>query len=254
MNAPKVIKLPANWHISRAGQKIQIIVAHDTERPTDASNSIAYLQRGGALPDGSDRGVSIHALIELDGTIYEMVADELGANHAGYSKITLGNVTYAKDAKYNVNHISLGFELEYTKAPSNDPYPQQQLLSMGWWINQKRALHGQIPIVLHATIDTQGKTDTRNLSVETIEYWCIQAALITPNVKPTPEQPQMYKVRVSQVIYTDRSLSSPLAGSDLEPLMLIAGQNILIGDITGDWAWLRDGRGFVPVNILRKVS
>src|SRR5258706_14697939 len=98
---PTIIRKAANWSSPRNGQPIRCIIAHDTERKNDDSNSISYLQRGGSSLDGSDRKVSIHALIEPDGTIYQMVTDRLAANHAGYGTLTIDNFTFSKDAKYN---------------------------------------------------------------------------------------------------------------------------------------------------------
>lgn len=249
---PTIITLPANWTTARQGQAIKCIVAHDTERPTQDSNSIKYLQRGGSAVDGSDRKVSIHVLIEPNGTIYEMVTDALGANHAGFSQLTLNGVTYSKTAKYNVNQISLGFELEYTKAPYNAPYPVEQLLSMGWWIYQKRMLYGNLPIYRHGDIDTQGKTDPRGLSVTEIEHWVTKASLMLEGI-PTPEKPIMYRFKVPQVVYTDRSITSRFAGAANTPVVYQSGVNVPIGDITGDWAWIATGVGFVPVTTLVKV-
>lgn len=245
---PTTIVLPANWSTSRQGQPIRCIVAHDTERPNNNTNSIKYLQRGGSAADGSDRKVSIHGLIEPNGDIYEMVADVLGANHAGFSKLTIAGVTYSKTSKYNVNQISLGFELEYTKAPYHQPYPEAQLLSMGWWINQKRDQWGQIPIYRHGDIDTTGKTDPRGLSVAEIEHWCIRAMQITTTPFPTPDNPHAYVMKVPQVVYTDRSIASPFAGTHDAPVVLNAGEVVMVGDLTGDWLWLRDGIGFIPKN------
>lgn len=249
---PKIIKLAANWSTSRENQPILCIVAHDTERGNDNSNSIKYLQRGGELPDGSDRKVSIHALFEPNGDMYEMVHDSLAANHAGYGTLTINGKTYSKDARYNVNQISLGFELEYTKAPYNKPYPEPQLLSMGWWVRQKRNLYGSIPILRHATVDATRRTDTRNISVAELEHWVTKADMVTYTV-PTPDNPIAYKVVVSQVVYTDRKLSSNFAGTRNIPTVLKQGETIMIGDITDDWAWLVNGIGFVPKNTLVRV-
>lgn len=248
---PKITRLAANWSTSRENQLIQCIIAHDTERSSDSENSIKYLQRGGSLSDGSDRKVSIHTLIEPNGDHYEMVHDSLAANHAGYGTLTLNGKTYSKDARYNVNQISLGFELEYTKAPYNKPYPEPQLLSMGWWIRQKRLLYGNIPVLRHADVDPKRRSDTRNISVEEIEHWVTKADTVTYSV-PTSDRPLAYRMLVSQVVYTDRSLSSPFAGG-MVPVVLLSGVTVMIGDITGDWAWLVSGAGFIPKNTLTKV-
>ncbi len=246
---PTINLLAANWSTSRMGQPIQCIIAHDTERPNDNSTSIAYLQRGGELPDGSDRKVSIHALIEPDGTIYRMVLDQLAANHAGYGTLTINGKTYSKDSRYNVNQISLGFELEYTKAPYKGSYPTEQLLSMGYWIYIWRKQYGNLPIYRHADIDPIRRSDTRNLSVTEIEHWVTKATMLIDDV-PTPDNPLMYRFIVPQVVYTDRSLSSKFAGTALSPVVMTSGARVPIGDITDEWAWIATGAGFVPTNTL----
>lgn len=249
---PNLIIKPANWSTARNNCTIQCIIAHDTERPNDNSNSIAYLQRGGELSDGSDRKVSIHALIEPNGDIYVMVTDHLAANHAGYGTIALNGVTYSPTAKHNVNQVSLGFELEYTKAPYNTPYPEQQLLSMGWWIYQKRLQYGSIPVVRHADVDAKRRKDTRNLSVIEIEHWVTKAANLLNNI-PTPDKPITCRFIVPQVVYTERSITSRFAGTLNAPLVMQAHTEVLIGDITDDWAWLSLGWGFVPASTVVKI-
>lgn len=249
---PTMIKKAANWSTSRDNCTIQCIIAHDTERPNDDSNSIEYLQRGGSLADGSDRKVSIHALIEPTGTIYVMVTDYLAANHAGYGTVTLNGVTYSPTAKHSVNQVSLGFELEYTKAPYNKPYPEQQLLSMGWWIYQKRLAYGNIPVLRHAYVDPKRRTDTRNLTVLEIEQWVQKAANLAQNV-PTADKPLRYRFIVPQVVYTDRNINSRFAGTAHAPVVYQTDATILIGDITNGWAWIITGVGFVPLNTLIKI-
>lgn len=249
---PTIFKLPANWSTTRDNCTIQCIIAHDTERPNDDENSIKYLQRGGSAIDGSDRKVSIHALIQPNGDIYVMVIDPLAANHAGYGTLTLNGVTYSKDTKHNVNQISLGFELEYTKAPYNKPYPQEQLLSMGWWIYQKRLAYGDIPIYRHEDVDPKRRKDTRNISVIEIEHWVDKASMLLNNV-PTIDKPFNYRFIVPQVVYTDRSISSRFAGAANTPVVYQSGVTVPIGDISDDWAWIATGVGFVPVSTLIKV-
>lgn len=249
---PTIISEPANWYSSREGQPIKCIIAHDTERPSDASNSIAYLKRGGERPDGSDRKVSIHGLIEPSGDIYEMVPDELAANHAGYGSLWLNGVRYSRTSKHNVNTISLGFELEYTKLPNNKPYPEAQLLAMGWWVHTKRAKHGSIPVYSHAFIDPTRRSDPRNLTIDQIEQWVTRASSLLEAI-PTPQKPINYRLIVPQVVYQAPNVASRFAGSANAPLVLASGQIVPIGELKGDWAWLATGWGFVPKQTLIKV-
>jgi hypothetical protein len=240
---PKITQLPALWSISREEQAIQCIIAHDTERPSNDSNSIEYLRNGGG------REVSIHALIETNGDIYIMVADALGANHAGYGTLTINGVTYSPKHQYSINHISLGFELEYTKAPYNQPYPEVQLLSMGYWLHMKQQQYGKLPIYRHEDVDPSRKHDTRNLSIAEIEHWIDKAAMLLNEV-PTPDNPLMYRFIVPQVVYTERKLGSRFAGTALNPAVMQNNTRMPIGDITDGWAWIATGIGFVPLETI----
>lgn len=246
--------MQANWYSSREDQPILAIIAHDTERPNDNSNSIAYLQRGGALDNGSDRKVSIHVLIAENGDSYQMVSDQQAANHAGYGTLTVNGRTY-KNAKgfYNLNTCTLGFELERTKGTTK-PYPEAQLLSAGYWINLWRDRHGaNLALYRHAEVDPTRRSDPTGLTIATLEDYAKKAARLMAEV-PTPEKPLQYRMLVPQVVYTARLLGSRFA-SDAKgkPFVIDSGVEVPIGDITGDWAWIATGIGFVPVNTIKKV-
>jgi N-acetyl-anhydromuramyl-L-alanine amidase AmpD len=162
--SPKITQLPYNWSNSRGKQPIVAIVAHGTV----GTDSRAYLSRGGDLPDGSDRKVSIHALIQKDGTIYRYVPDHLGANHAGFGTMP------APWQNIPVNQCTLGFELENLQN-GKDPYTDTQLLAMGWLINDWRRQHGALALLRHADIDPTRRADPVSLSVADMERWCVRA-------------------------------------------------------------------------------
>lgn len=159
---------PANWSTNREGAAIVAIIAHNTV----GVDSRAYLKRGGDRPDGSDRKVSIHVLIQKDGTIYRYLEDTRGANHAGYGMMP------APHQAINPNRCTLSFELENASDGISkfEPYPEAQLLSMGWQINDWRRLHGPLPIYRHRDIDPTRRKDPVSLSVRQIEEWCTKAA------------------------------------------------------------------------------
>lgn len=164
--SPEIIQLPYNWFSSRNGQAIVAVVVHGTA----GRDSRAYLSRGGDLPDGSDRKVSIHALIQKPGDkIYRYVPDERGANHAGFGAMP------APWVGINPNLCTLGVELENLQ-DGKDPYTDSQLLSLGWWINDARRLHGALRIIRHADIDPTRRKDPVGLTVAAIESWCVKAA------------------------------------------------------------------------------
>ena len=167
---------PARWQSSRDGAPIVAIIAHGT----GGTDSRKYLQRGGDLPDGSDKKVSIHVLIQKDGTIYRQVDDARTANHAGgvlvggvfSSVLTVAGQTYRGQ---QVNRHTLGFELENLQN-GKDPYTDAQLWSMGWQIARWRARYGQLPLFRHATVDPTRRRDPYNLTVATMELWARRAA------------------------------------------------------------------------------
>lgn len=234
---PKIEQLPYNWWTDRAGQAIVAIIAHGTV----GTDSRAYLSRGGDLPDGSDKKVSIHALIQKSGDpIYRYVPDERGANHAGY-----GTMPYPWTG-INPNKCTLGFELENLQNGA-DPYPDTQLMAMGWLINAWRATWGHLPIYRHADIDPSRRSDTVGLTVGQIEEWCVKAA--QQSGKPGAG---MYRVRHTQAIFEAPEPGAKVALGDTAALY--AGASVDIDEIAhGGWAHLRNGVGFVPSGILTKV-
>ena len=181
---------PARWQSSRDGADIVAMIAHGT----GGTDSRRYLQRGGDLPDGSDRKVSIHVLAQKDGTLYRMVPDERTANHAGgilkngvFSSILTVNGRTFRGSQVNLH--TLGLELENLQ-DGLDPYPEAQLLAMGWQFHRWRQRWGlALPIVRHATVDKGRRTDTVGLTVATMELWVARAA--------AGAESKRYKVKVA---------------------------------------------------------
>ena len=167
------------------------IIAHGT----GGKDSRSTLQHG----DG--RGVSIHALIAKDGTIYQMVPDARGANHAGAptSSFTLNGRTYTGAA---VNVVTLGVELENMQ-DGRDSYPDAQLAAMGWLIAHWRARFGPLPILRHADLDPTRRRDPYQLSVNDMERW---VATVSPPPAPVKKA---YTVR-GLPIYQRQSLDGPV--------------------------------------------
>lgn len=176
MADPPIITYPAaNWS-DRNGQAIVAIVVHGTGGPLKSS-----LQ---ALQTGDGRGVSIHVLIAQDGTLYRMLQDERGANHAGArtSSFTLHGKTYTGGA---VNRTTLGVELVNLQ-DGRDIYPPAQLSSLGWLIAAWRAAYGPLPILRHGDLDPTRRRDPYQLTTNTIEIWAAKAAGATlPPAPPT---------------------------------------------------------------------
>lgn len=216
---PDVVTLSADYWTERGSQSIVAIIAHGT----GGTNSIDTLQHGGG------RKVSAHALITKLGTIYRFVPDARAANHAGAnsSSFKLGGRTYRAAV---VNRATFSFELENLN-DGKDSYPDPQLLSMGWQINQWRIAHGFLPIFRHAEIDPTRKIDPVNLSVEDIERWARRATIAFA--------PLSYRVR-GLPVFQRQDLTGPIA------VYLLPGDRITIDQRYDNGAGHDSlGRGFV---------
>jgi hypothetical protein len=232
-NPPTVLQLPADHSTDRLGQVPVAIVLHGT----GGTDSRATLQHG----DG--RSVSIHALIVKPGAIYRMVPDERGANHAGAStsSFRIGVHTYTGGA---VNRATLGIELENLQT-GHDPYPDTQLLSMGWQIIQWRAKYGPLPILRHGDIDPTRRKDPVGLTVEQIEKWANAATLVYGPPEPLAKR---YRVKPRYVTQRKEDNGPPIV------------RELQSGEIVTADAWytnnrvhLADGSGFCDLADLEQI-
>lgn len=141
------------------------VIAHPADArhhggPWDGAQAIVLHHTGGAnslswLSTSPNSGVSIHALIKKDGTIYRIVPDGQNAWHVGRS--ALGN--YGRGgSKGSCNEICLGIEIE-NWGNGKDEYTAAQYNSIGWQICQWWNKYGDLPVVTHELIDTGGKRD-----------------------------------------------------------------------------------------------
>ncbi len=207
------------------------IVAHGTV----GTDSRAYLSRGGDRPDGSDRKVSIHFLIQKPGSpIYRYVPDDRGANHAGYGRMP------APWTGINPNLCTLGFELENLQN-GHDPYPDEQLLAMGWLINDWRRIHGPLPIFRHAALDPTRRSDTVGLSVEQIEAWCVKAAAYYGGMR--------YKAGVHGAIAQQARRADAPTAKLYQPGEIFEGRGEKAGYVH---AW--DQIGFIPIGHVERLQ
>lgn len=102
------------------------------------------------LTTNPNSNVSIHRLIDQNGDIYKVCDDLTIANHVGYSR--MGNKS--------PNPNALGIEF-VNRNDGADPYEQAQLWSGARQVAEWWGLYGFLPLLAHAQIDTQGKTDPR---------------------------------------------------------------------------------------------
>jgi N-acetylmuramoyl-L-alanine amidase len=103
----KFVDRPSPNFNDRKGQSVQFLVIHDTAMPTTED----ALKR---LTDPTTE-VSAHYVVDEQGTIYRLVAEENRAWHAG--------VSYW-DGKTDLNTTAIGIEIAN---PGEAPYPQAQM-------------------------------------------------------------------------------------------------------------------------------
>lgn len=125
----------------RSMAAIKIMILHATAGPLQSS--LDWLTTNPAS------SVSVHRLIDRDGTIYKLADDDRVCNHVGFSR--MGNTT-------NLNPFSLGIEL-VNRNDGRDPYPHAQLRSTAFQVAEWYGRYGMLPIVSHASVDTKGKSD-----------------------------------------------------------------------------------------------
>lgn len=238
MAPPEIIQLSYNWWSDRDGHAVVAIVAHNTV----GYDSRAYLSRGGDLPDGSDKKVSIHYLIPRSGDrIYKYVPEERGANHAGFGTMPAGF------PQINPNKVTTSYELENASngktgaARVSQAYPDEQLLAMGWLILDIRRRRGPLPVIRHETLDPTRRKDPVGLSIAEIESWCVKAAAHYPPHARYKAGP--YGALAQQ----DRRPDAPTAKYYLpgEPFEVDGELNGYVHD--------RSGIGFVPLGQVVKL-
>jgi len=138
------------YYQSRQGYKITHIVLHDTEGTAEAAESW-FRNPNNPLQS------SAHKIVTDDGNEWNIIPDNLGANHAGYG--TIPGMT-----GINPNLFSLGLEFEYPAYPASPEYSEAQLKKAAEIVKRWAGLY-QIPrtnVYLHKEIDPKRKSDPRN--------------------------------------------------------------------------------------------
>lgn len=159
----QIVDSPARWdHFSpgRTGP-ISVIVIHATA----GRDSLDWLTW--QSPAGKE--VSIHRLIQKDGTIIKIVPDNATAYHAGPSQ----RWQSVQSIDYNMNSVSLGIELENLNTV-DDRYPTAQLMSCGGQVVEWWGLYGFLPVVFHYEIQAN-KTDPRYLTRASLSKFIMDA-------------------------------------------------------------------------------
>lgn len=143
---PTIINHPANGaHYGGVWTGARAICLHHT----GGTNSLDWLSTS------HNSGVSVHALIRKDGLIYRIVPDGQTAWHVGRSAV--GN--FGRNGKAgSPNKCCLGIEIE-NLGNGSDEYTAAQYNSVGWQICQWWNAYGDLPVITHELIDTEGKRD-----------------------------------------------------------------------------------------------
>lgn len=233
---PTIIDHPSLYSVDRAGQLIVAIVVHGTA----GHDSLAYLTT-------NPRSVSVHYLIPRSGdTIYRMVPEARGANHAGAtsSSFSLNGKTYTGAA---VNRATVGIELESMQT-GRDDYTDPQLLALGWLINVLRDRYAAIPLLRHADLDPTRRRDPVNLTRDTMEKWGMSATLVYGLPSPLEPNPMRYRVRPIQI--SQRQIGGPPYAGELAPGDLVEIDIIYANNM----AHLVSGLGFVPISALEPAG
>jgi hypothetical protein len=177
---------PSTIHLSdhashRQGAPLLAIVLHHTA----GTDSLSYLTH-------NDAGVSTHVLIPKDGTLIRMVPDALAAHTVGFSTLGL----YLAGTAHNPNLCTLNIEIE-NRGDGVDPYPEVQVAAVVFQVHTWWATYGFLPVIGHALIDTQGKTDPRGWDWP--RFW--RLALGDTPAPPLPPAPASSPL----TSYTDQS-------------------------------------------------
>jgi hypothetical protein len=116
----KIISRLVSWGFSKSsGRKIDTIIIHSSYNAvgSDPHNVDDIINK-----EYKPNGVSPHYIIGRDGKIYQLVADQNIAYHAGVSKMP--------DGRTNVNNFSIGIEIVETgsESPSSAQYSSLKYL------------------------------------------------------------------------------------------------------------------------------
>jgi len=152
-----------NFGPRRGGAVPDLVVLHYTGMDT-AEGAIARL----AVPASE---VSAHYLVDLDGRVVRLVAEEMRAWHAGAA--SWGGVADVNSCSIGIEIVNCGHELGYP------PFPEPQMTALGALLAGILARHGISPerVVGHACVapgrkrDPGEKLDWRRLARGGLSVW-----------------------------------------------------------------------------------
>ena len=139
---PRIVDLPSpNFGERRpAGAKVKFVVLHYTATETLA-------QALDILRDPA-REVSAHYVVDRDGDVYRLVAEDKRAWHAG-----VGSWRGEDD----VNSVSIGIEIVNAGPP--EPYPERQMRAVVALCRELAARHPGVEFIGHSDVAPDRKVD-----------------------------------------------------------------------------------------------
>lgn len=220
----------------RNGTPISMIVFHATVG--GLKSSLDWLRN--PQPKNPSNRVSTHYLIGKTGAIYQLVADDMAAWHAGKSAWRGLNSA-------NILECSLGIELENAN-DGHDPYPAAQLASARELCRAKIAQY-RIPrlnVVRHLDIAIPAKRKTDPAGFP--DWPAFVASLYAPVAPPPALNLMRYRVRGIKI--STKSTGGPPYAGELQ-----SGKFVEI-DATypSGYAHLHDDSGFVLLTSLEPAA
>ena len=144
-----IVSRLASWGFQPAsGRSIEAIIIHSSY---DATGSDPY-SVAGVIAEWKAAGVSPHYLIDRSGTIYQLVADQNIAYHAGVAKLP--------DGTTDVNGVSIGIEMINTMTGT---FTDAQYAALNRLIGDLKKKYPITYILGHYQISPGRKTDPWNI-------------------------------------------------------------------------------------------
>jgi N-acetyl-anhydromuramyl-L-alanine amidase AmpD len=146
----------------RQGYQIRYIILHDTE------GVMPNVEAWRDFWSTNERCVSVHDMIDQDGTVYHIVPYDQSAHHTGYGHIPGFNALVGDHYEPNLNLASIGIELVYPEYPASPAYPPVQLAAAVELVRilVERYNIGRDGVLRHKDVDPGRKSDPRNFPWE----------------------------------------------------------------------------------------
>ncbi len=144
-SAGKIVQSLVSWGFQKAtGRKIDTLIVHTSYNALGGDE----FDKDQVMQEWKDAGVAPHYMIARDGTIYQLVADQNIAWHAGVAKMP--------DGRTDVNSFSIGIEVINTK---EEKFSSAQYDALNRLIGDLKQKYSIKYILGHGEIAPGRKTD-----------------------------------------------------------------------------------------------